>query len=85
VDIRVGKGFSVNLSGNVSRVRDQLYLPRGEATDDEVIARQRALSTNYRYFVFAGFRYQFGSIFNSVVNPRFASFGGGGQTIMMSF
>jgi hypothetical protein len=85
VDVRVGKGFSVNLSGSVSRVRDQLYLPRGEASDEEVIARQQALSTNFRYFVFTGVRYQFGSMFNSVVNPRFGSMGGGGQTISMSF
>jgi hypothetical protein len=66
-------------------VRDQLYLPRGEATDEEVIARQQALSTNFRYFVFTGIRYQFGSMFNSVVNPRFGSMGGGGTTISMSF
>jgi hypothetical protein len=85
VDLRLGKGFSVNLGGNVSRVRDQLYLPRGEATDEDVIARQQALSTNYRYFLMAGLRYQFGSIFNSVVNQRFGAFGGGGRTIMMSF
>ena len=83
--MRLGKGFSVNLGGNLSRVRDQLYLPRGEATDADVIARQQALSTNYRYFVMAGLRYQFGSIFNSVVNQRFGAFGGGGNTIMMSF
>lgn len=84
VDIRVGKGFSVNLGGNVSRVRDQLYLARGEATDEDVIARQQALSTNYRYFMHAGVRYQFGSMFNSVVNQRFGALsgGGGGMTIM---
>jgi hypothetical protein len=85
LDLCLGKGFSVNLGGNVSRVRDQLYLPRGEATDEDIIARQQALSTNYRYFLMAGLRYQFGSIFNSVVNQRFGAFGGGGQTIMMSF
>jgi hypothetical protein len=85
VDVRLGKGFSVNLYGNLARVRDQLYLPRGEATDADVIARQQALSTNYRYYVMAGLRYQFGSIFNSVVNQRFGAFGGGGSTMVMSF
>lgn len=85
VDIRVGKGFSVNLAGNISRVRDQLYLARGEATDEDIIARQQALSTNYRYFMMVGVRYQFGSMFNSVVNQRFGAFGGGGNSIMMSF
>ena len=85
VDVRVGKGFSVNFAGSASRVRDQLYLPRGEATNEEVIARQQSLSTGYRYFGFAGLRYQFGSIFNSVVNPRFASMGGGGSSFSISF
>jgi hypothetical protein len=85
VGLKLGKGFSIDLSGNVSRVRDQLYLPRGDATNIEVVARQQALATNYRYFGFMGLRYQFGSIFNSVVNPRFGSMGGGGTQIMMSF
>lgn len=85
VDVRLGRGFSFNLFGSATRVRDQLYLPRGEATNEEVIARQQSLSTGYRYFGFAGLRYQFGSIFNSVVNPRFESLGGGGQTMMFSF
>jgi hypothetical protein len=85
VDVRMGRGFSFNLFGSASRVRDQLYLPRGEATNEEVIARQQSLSTNYRFFGFAGLRYQFGSIFNSVVNPRFESLGGGGSTMMVSF
>ncbi len=85
VDVRIGKGFSISLSGSGSRVRDQLYLPRGEASNEEIIARQKALSTNYRYFGFMGLRYQFGSIFNSVVNPRFGNMGGGGSTITMSF
>ena len=69
VDVRLGRGFSFNLFGSASRVRDQLYLPRGEATNEEVIARQQSLSTNYRYFGFAGLRYQFGSIFNSGRQP----------------
>lgn len=85
VDVRLGRGFSFNLFGSASRVRDQLYLPRGEASNEEVIARQQALSTNFRYFGFAGLRYQFGSIFNSVVNPRFESLGGGGQMFSFSF
>lgn len=85
VDVRLGRGFSFNLYGSASRVRDQLYLPRGEATNEEIIARQQSLSTNYRYFAMGGLRYQFGSIFNSVVNPRFGSWGGGGSMMTMSF
>ena len=43
-----------------------------------VIARQQALATNFRYFLNFGVSYTFGSIFNTVVNPRFNSVRGGG-------
>lgn len=73
VDVRLGRGLSFEVNGRLSRVRDQLGLPAGGLTPTEVVARQQALATNYRYFTFFGLRYQFGSIFNSVVNPRFGS------------
>lgn len=76
VEVRLGRGLSFNVDGRLTRVRDQLFLPRGGQTDAEVIARQQALATNYRYFAFFGVRYQFGSIFNSVVNPRFGNISG---------
>ncbi len=83
VNVRLGRGFSFNVDGSLSRVRDQLFLPRGGASQSEVLTRLRALQTNYRYFTFFGVRYQFGSIFNSVVNPRFGNIGGGrGFSIM---
>lgn len=74
--VRLFKGFSLNVSGSVSRVRDQIYLPMGEATPEEVLASLRQLATSYRYNIRIGFSYSFGSIFNNVVNPRFGSSGG---------
>ncbi len=74
-EIRLFKGFSVNLFGEFSRTRDQIYLPLGEATTEEILLRQRQLLTGYQYFFNFGFGYSFGSIFNNIVNPRF---GGGG-------
>lgn len=71
IDLKIGKGLSFQLDGRISRVRDQLYLERGGATPQEVIARLRALQTDFRFFTFFGLSYKFGSIFNSVVNPRF--------------
>lgn len=71
VDLRIAKGLAFNMGGNYSRVNDQLYLRKGELTDNQVIARQQALATNYRYFMNFGLSYTFGSISNSVVNPRF--------------
>ena len=75
--IRLFRGFSLRVSGSYSRVRDQLYLPRGSLSNEEILLRQQALATGYRYFTSFGISYRFGSIFNNVVNPRFGSGGGG--------
>lgn len=71
-EMRLFKGFSVNFHGSYSRVRDQLSLPEAELTPEEVLLRQKELSTGYRYFGGVGVSYSFGSIFNNVVNPRFS-------------
>lgn len=78
-NVRLFKGFSFNVYTNLSRTRDQIYLPRGTATTEEILVRQRQLATGYRYFVNFGLSYSFGSIFNNIVNPRFG--GGGGNVI----
>ena len=70
-DIRISRGLSVRLNGSYQLVHDQLYLRRGEATNEEIIARQQQLETSYRYFISAGLTYRFGSINNNVVNTRF--------------
>jgi len=74
-DIRVSRGFSVRLFGEYESIHDQLFLKRGEATNEEIIARQQQLQTSYRYFISAGITYRFGSINNNVVNTRFNSGG----------
>jgi hypothetical protein len=70
-DVRLFKGLSLNMGGSASRIRDQLYLQAGDATDEEILLRQRQLATGYRYSLSLGFSYTFGSIFNNVVNTRF--------------
>ena len=72
----------MNFGGYASRVADQLYLPRRSLTDQQIIARQQALATNFRYFGNFGVSYTFGSIFNNVVNPRFG--GSGGQSFFFN-
>jgi len=82
-DIRLFRGFGLNIEGSFSRVRNQLYLAAGGVTDEEVLLRLRQLQTGYRYRMQVGFTFQFGSIYNNVVNPRWTAttgrgFGGGG-------
>jgi hypothetical protein len=83
ISVRLFQGFSVNASGFYGLIRDQLFLPAGGATTEDVLLRQRQLETNFNYFVVFGFSYRFGSIFNNVVNPRFG--GGGGEGFRIVF
>ncbi len=77
LDLHLIKGLSLSLFGQVSRIRDQLYLPKGDLSDEERLLRLRQLATSYNYFVQVGLSYSFGSIFNNVVNPRFGGSSGG--------
>jgi len=71
MNARLFKGFSFNMFGTLSLVRDQLSLAKGGATDQEILLQRRQLATSYNYYVGIGLTYTFGSIFNNVVNPRF--------------
>ncbi len=77
LDLRLFKGFSFFSFGQLSLLRDQLYLPRGNLSDQERLLRRRQLATSYTYFVNLGLSYSFGSIFNNIVNPRFGGTSGG--------
>ena len=76
VSLRVVRGLNLNLNGGYSSIHDQIYLAKGEATQAEVLLRQRQLLTGYRWSAFVGLSYTFGSLFNNVVNPRFGDSGG---------
>lgn len=72
---RISRGLALELRGDAAKVNDQLYLRRGGASDEEVLTRQRALATNYRLGGSIGLTFTFGSIYNSIVNPRLDELG----------
>jgi hypothetical protein len=74
IRLQLVKGLSLTIDGRYSRVRDQIYLPGAQLTNEEILVRQRALATGYQYFTFVGVSYTFGSIYNTIVNPRLDSF-----------
>jgi len=74
LNIRVVKGLQFRVSGSMSWIRPQIALPRGGATEQEILTQQRELATNYSYWGNFGINYTFGSIYNNIVFPRF---GGG--------
>ena len=69
-DIRLFRGFSLDISGGYDRVYDQLYISNLDITDEDFLLDLRKLQSNYEFSIEIGFSYTFGSIFNTVVNPR---------------
>jgi len=73
LNYRIYKGLSLNIQARANLIHDQRNLPKGDATEQEVLTRQRALKTTYSYSFELGLTYSFGSIYNNVVNPRFGN------------
>ena len=71
ISFRVFKGLSVEIDGRYDIIHDQLSLPAGGLTLDEILLQRKELATGYEYSISFGFRYTFGSVFSNVVNPRF--------------
>jgi hypothetical protein len=71
ISVRLARGLSVAADVNASRIRDQLSIPARGATEEEVLLRLRRLQSGYEYRLGASVTYTFGSIFSSIVNPRF--------------
>jgi len=71
LSIRIFKGLSLTLYGNLQLIHDQIGLPKAGATPEEILTQQKQLATQYYYYGSAGLTYTFGSIYNNVVNPRF--------------
>lgn len=71
--LRVFKGLSFNIGGEYARVRDQLALPKGGSSKDEILLELKRLETTYDLRLEMGFSYRFGSIYSNVVNPRFGN------------
>ena len=78
VDLRIGRGFSLNVGGSAARISDQLYLPKAGNTEEEILLQRQALQTGFRITTSVGVRYTFGSIYNTIVNQRFSSLGSSG-------
>ncbi|MEX2048611.1 MAG: hypothetical protein WEB90_03450 [Gemmatimonadota bacterium] len=81
INYRIMRGLSVFAQGNVAWVRDQIYLSAQGATDEEALLNLQRQATDQESSFSLGLTFQFGSIFNNVVNNRFTGipgFGGRG-------
>ncbi|WP_422084017.1 hypothetical protein [Ulvibacterium sp.] len=70
ISIRVYKGLAVRLSTNLQLIRDQLTLPAGDASIEDVLLRQRQIATDFETGFAIGISYTFGAAFNNIINTR---------------
>lgn len=77
LSFRITRGLDLNVGASYSRVRDQIFLSGGDLSDEERLLELQTQQTDFQQSLNFGFSYQFGSIFNNVVNNRFPGGGGG--------
>ena len=53
-----------------ARVRDQVYLVKGKASQQDVLTRRRQLASEYEMYNGAGLSFRFESKLNNFVNAR---------------
>jgi len=69
-DIRIFKGLAVRVSADMNLIRDQITLPKGGASIEDILLRQRQIATDFEMRLSLGLSYTFGSAFNNIVNTR---------------
>jgi hypothetical protein len=69
--VRLFEGFALVFQAEYDVISDQLALPKGEATLEEVLLKQRELATNFSFSSSIAITYTFGSKFSNIVNTRF--------------
>ena len=71
VTMRLYKGLNMAFWGNYSFVRNQINIRKGEASIDQLLAKNREILSSYDFNAGVGLSYRFGSKFNDAVNPAF--------------
>lgn len=70
ISVRVARGLAFFVEWEIDLIHDQLYLPAGETSRDDILLQQRKLATNFEMSCELGIRYTFGSNYNNIVNRR---------------
>lgn len=71
VNWKIAKGLNFGLYGYYGLIQDQITVRKGEATREQLLTNNRELLSSYEFNLGFGFSYRFGSLNNSIVNPRF--------------
>ncbi|HIP26604.1 MAG TPA: hypothetical protein EYG80_02995 [Flavobacteriaceae bacterium] len=69
--LRLFKGFSLNLYASYGLSHDQINLRALGASREDILLQKQQIKSGYSYYGSVGLSYTFGSIYNTIVNPRF--------------
>jgi len=73
LSIRIVKGLEFYVYAGYSIIHNQIGLPKGDVSQEELLLQQREMQTDYSFWGNAGLTYTFGNLYNNVVNPRFGN------------
>ena len=69
---RVTQGVSLRFYGSGSQIQNQISLAKTETSNEQLLLGGQQLPTSFDYYTSFGLNYTFGSVNNSIVNPRFS-------------
>jgi len=78
LSLRVVRGLELSFSASAERIADQIYMPAGNLSEEDILLGRQSLPTGFSYQGSIGFTYRWGSGFANIVNTRFPSVSGGG-------
>ncbi|MDP5122192.1 MAG: hypothetical protein NWQ46_11395 [Spirosomaceae bacterium] len=70
--LRVAEGLFLRFYGNGSQIKNQISLAQTSSDTSNILLGGSQLPTTIDYYTSFGFNYTFGSMNNSIVNPRFS-------------
>ena len=70
LSVRIVRGFSVNFDFRIENIHDQIYLPKGDASLEDILLNKVQLPSTFEVRAGVGVRVQFGSMYNNIVNNR---------------
>ena len=68
--IRIFEGLSFRIGGEIELIRDQISLPKGNASIEDLLLQQKEIATDFQSQFRVGLSYTFGSVFNNIINSR---------------
>lgn len=68
--LRLVKGLFLRFNAEAQLIHDQIFLPKGDASLEEILLERKALATDFEFEFSVGLSYTFGALSNNVVNTR---------------